>query len=249
MRHDADEFGLRKHLLSQRCSQPLDDASEMLDRHRSGRYDRSSLAPAQVTQRSADASKVTRSRHPDPQRPPCPGQGSCADDKQQSSPERLDERALLPERQRGQSDDAARIGLAWIDVAAGRFEAATVTADDVADHVLRLDPAECLCADRDRHAVEELIRTAGVARVVTNRPDWWFEPDSAGIALTKALGGRRLEGLGFEPDNDAAGIAAAGAVVAYLEENEPAAVGRIDTLAPWRPGLRMEIDEASRRSL
>ena len=100
--------------------------------------------------------------------------------------------ALLPERQRGQSDDAARIGLAWIDVAAGRFEAATVTADDVADHVLRLDPAECLCADRDRHAVEELIRTAGVARVVTTRPDWWFEPDSAGIALAKALGGRRL---------------------------------------------------------
>jgi DNA mismatch repair protein MutS len=157
--------------------------------------------------------------------------------------------ALLPERQRGQSDDAARIGLAWIDVAAGRFEAATVAADDVADHVLRLDPAECLCADRDRHAVEELIRSAGVARVVTTRPDWWFEPDSASIALAKALGGRRLEGLGFEPDTDAAGIAAAGAVVAYLEENEPAAVGRIDTLAPWRPGLRMEIDEASRRSL
>jgi DNA mismatch repair protein MutS len=55
--------------------------------------------------------------------------------------------------------------------------------------------------------------------------------------------------LGFEPADDALGIAAAGSVVAYLEENEPAAVGRIDTLAPWRPGLRLEIDEASRRSL
>jgi DNA mismatch repair protein MutS len=41
----------------------------------------------------------------------------------------------------------------------------------------------------------------------------------------------------------------AGAVVAYLEENEPAAVARSETLAAWRPGHRMEIDEASRRSL
>jgi DNA mismatch repair protein MutS len=37
--------------------------------------------------------------------------------------------------------------------------------------------------------------------------------------------------------------------VAYLEQNEPAAISRIDTLAAWRPGLRLEIDEASRRSL
>jgi DNA mismatch repair protein MutS len=37
--------------------------------------------------------------------------------------------------------------------------------------------------------------------------------------------------------------------VAYLEQNEPAAIARIDTLAAWRPGLRLEIDEASRRSL
>jgi DNA mismatch repair protein MutS len=85
--------------------------------------------------------------------------------------------------------------------------------------------------------------------VVTPRPDWWFEPATVAAALGRALGGRRLEGFGFEPDDDAPGIAAAGGVVAYLEENEPAAVGRIDALAPWRPGLRLEIDEASRRSL
>jgi len=164
--------------------------------------------------------------------------------------------AILPERRRGdQAGDratdqaAARIGLAWIDVAAGRFEAAVIPRDDVADHLLRLDPAECLCAERDRPDVDELVRAAGHGRVVTTRPDWWFEPATVETALGRALGGRRLEGFGFEPDDDALGIAAAGGIVAYLEENEPAAVGRIDTLAPWRAGLRLEIDEASRRSL
>jgi DNA mismatch repair protein MutS len=154
--------------------------------------------------------------------------------------------AILPERR--QVEDGA-VGLAWIDVAAGRFEAAVVAVDDVADQLLRLDPSECLCAERDRPAVEDLVRRAGSGRAVTSRPDWWFETATADAALARALGGRRLEGLGFEPAHDLPGLTAAGGIVAYLEENEPAAVARIDTLSPWRPGLRLEIDEASRRSL
>ena len=163
--------------------------------------------------------------------------------------------AILPERRRGDQaarpadEPAGRVGLAWIDVAAGRFEAAVIPRDDVADQLLRLDPAECLCAQRDRPDVDELLKATGGGRMVTTRPDWWFEPATVEAALGRALGGRRLEGFGFEPADDALGIAAAGGVVAYLEENEPAAVGRIDTLAPWRPGRRLEIDEASRRSL
>ena len=140
-------------------------------------------------------------------------------------------------------------GLAWIDVAAGRFEAAVVARDDVADHLLRLDPSEVLCADRDREAVTAIVRAAGALRPVTARPDWWFDDATAQAAVARALGGQRLEGLGFDLPDDLPGIAAAGAVVAYLEENEPAALQRIETLAAWRPGTRMEIDEASRRSL
>jgi len=163
--------------------------------------------------------------------------------------------AVHPEPRRGgpagghpPEAEGGRVGLAWIDVAGGRFEATVVDRDDLADHLLRLEPAECLCSERARPDVEPLVRSAGGSRVVTSRPDWWFEQDTARAALAKVLGVRRLEGLGFEPD-DASGLAAAGGIVAYLEENEPAAIGRIDTLAPWRPGLRMEIDEATRRSL
>jgi len=154
--------------------------------------------------------------------------------------------AILPAGGRDSAD--APVGLAWIDVAAGRFEAAVVGRDDVADQVLRLDPAECLCSERHRPLVAGLVEPSG-RRLLTPRPDWWFDAATAEAALGRALGGRRLEGLGFELPADAAGIAAAGAVVAYLEQNEPAAIGRIDSLAAWRPGRRLEIDEASRRSL
>jgi DNA mismatch repair protein MutS len=154
--------------------------------------------------------------------------------------------AILPEG--GRDDADAKVGLAWIDVAAGRFEAAVVDRDDVADHVLRLDPSECLCGEKHRELVAELVQPSG-KRLVTTRPDWWFDAATAEAAVGRALGGRRLEGLGFELPADAPGISAAGAVVAYLEQNEPSAILRIDTLAAWRAGRRLEIDEASRRSL
>ena len=56
-------------------------------------------------------------------------------------------------------------------------------------------------------------------------------------------------GLSPYPNTVLDAMAAAGGIVAYLEENEPAAVARIESLAAWRPGHSMEIDEASRRSL
>jgi DNA mismatch repair protein MutS len=157
--------------------------------------------------------------------------------------------ALLPRALAGPDDGSVAVGVAWIDVAAGRFEAAVVDRDDVADHLARLEPAEILCAEKDREAVASLVRAAGRSGALTARPDWWFAPAAADAALGRALGGRRLEGLGFELPADRQALDVAGAVVAYLEENEPTAVARIETLAAWRPGHRMEIDEASRRSL
>jgi len=153
--------------------------------------------------------------------------------------------ALLPRA----AADGVLVGLAWIDVAAGRFECAVVSRDDVADQLLRLDPAEVLCAEKDRDVADELVSSTGCLRAVTARPDWWFDDATATTAVTKALGGRRLEGLGFDLPADLPGLAAAGAIVAYLEENEPSAIARIESLEPWRPGDRMEIDEVSRRSL
>ena len=157
--------------------------------------------------------------------------------------------ALRPRAVVGREGDGVVVGIAWVDVAAGRFEAATVPREDAADHIARLEPAEVVCAERDRDAVGELVRAAGRAAAVTPRPDWWFDPATTTAALGRALAGRRLEGLGFEPRADQLALDAAGAIVAYLEENEPTAVARIETLVAWRPGDRMEIDEASRRSL
>jgi DNA mismatch repair protein MutS len=157
--------------------------------------------------------------------------------------------AVLPEAASAAGNGLPAAGIAWVDVAAGRFESAVVAGDEVSDQILRLDPAEVLCAEKDRETVADLVRRTGTARPVTSRPDWWFAETTALERLQKVLRQTRLEGLGFELPADQPGLSAAGAIVGYLEENEPSAIARIETLAAWRQGDRMEIDEASRRSL
>ena len=148
-----------------------------------------------------------------------------------------------------EADGSVVVGLAWIDVAAGRFTAAVRDREDLADHLLRLDASEIVCSDQDRELVANALAEAGIETAVTARPSWWFDDDTAAAKAAAALGGVRFEGLGFNLPTEALAITAAGGILAYLEENEPAAIGRIKTLAAWRPGLRMEIDEATRRSL
>jgi len=157
--------------------------------------------------------------------------------------------AVMPQARPGDDDGEIVVGLAWIDVAAGRFEATALPRADALEQLARLEPAECLARVQDAEVVGGMLADAGRRCPVTLRPDWWFEPAAADVALARVLRERRVEGLGFDPRADAPALRAAGAVVAYLAENEPAAVGRVETLAAWRPGHRLEIDEATRRSL
>ncbi len=158
--------------------------------------------------------------------------------------------AVLPSPSAGDSSASTRpAGIAWIDVAGGRFQAAVLPPADLVEHLQRLDPAECLCDEQHRELVAGLLREAGLHAAITARPTWWFSTDRGPDELSRKLGGVSLEGLGFETAHDVSALAAAHAVICYLEETEPAAVGRIGQLKPWRSGHAMEIDEATRRTL
>ena len=164
--------------------------------------------------------------------------------------------ALIPELRLQQAsvekalhENQLRVGVAWIDVSVGRFQASVLQLEELKDYLLRVDASEILCGEQDRAFVEKVLAESGIQTVLTARPDWWFESKQAEKKVTAALCSLRLDGLGFNLPEEELAISAAGGILAYLEENEPAVIGRIKTLAAWRPGVRMEIDEATRRSL
>ena len=140
-----------------------------------------------------------------------------------------------PDKELLESD--VTVGIAWIDVSVGRFQAAVRNLEELKDHLLRLDASEILCSERDRSFVEKILSESGIKTVLTVRPEWWFEDKQAEAKVTSAIGSLRFDGLGFNLPEEQLAITAAGGILAYLEENEPAAIGRIKTLAAWRSGI------------
>ena len=140
------------------------------------------------------------------------------------------------------ADDVA--GLAWIDISTGRFWACTVPASRLRDELARIAPAECLLPEE----AEPLPEISGRSMAVTRRPGWMFSTQATTDALTGHFGVTSLEGFGFET-TDGPAIRAAGVILQYLVETQKAGLAHIDRLSPLRAGDRLQIDEATRRSL
>jgi DNA mismatch repair protein MutS len=135
-------------------------------------------------------------------------------------------------------------GLAWIDISTGKFEAAVVSAERIADELARIAPVELLVNE----AAPALEPSLCEGRMVTRRPAWVFGHKASETALTKHFGTQSLEGFGFG-DDDGPALAAAGAILDYLCETQKSSLTHIDSLTPHRAGTRLEIDSATRRSL
>ncbi len=135
-------------------------------------------------------------------------------------------------------------GLAWIDVSTGRFEATVTTADRLGDELARVAPVEILV----REDAGELPAEWCEGRMLTRRPTWAFSREAGDDALTRHFGAHSLEGFGFT-DDDGPAIQAAGAVLDYLNETQKSSLAHIDRLIPYRRETRLEIDQATRRSL
>jgi DNA mismatch repair protein MutS len=140
-------------------------------------------------------------------------------------------------------DPAAPVGLAWAELSTGRFFAAVVPAARLSDELARIQPAECLVNEDS-----DLPPYMPSDTMVTKRAGWTFALDTSLAALAKHFQVATLDGFGFG-DEDSPAIRAAGAVLDYLRETQKTSLDHIDRLTPYRAGERLEIDEATRRSL
>ncbi len=137
-----------------------------------------------------------------------------------------------------------RSGLAWIDLSTGRFEAAVVPHEKLGDELARVAPVEIIVNDTAADLPPEWTE----GRMVTIRPAWAFAQQAATDALAKHFRSQSLDGFGFDHD-DGPALQAAGAVLDYLTETQKSSLAHVDRLLPYRLGTRLDIDEATRRSL
>ena len=140
------------------------------------------------------------------------------------------------------------VGLAWLELSTGRFQASTVSLTELSDELARLSPAECLVAE---DAVEELgvgwlADQLGIS--LACRAPWQFGVETCRRTLLEHFGTRTLEGFDFS-DDDTSAVTAAGALLNYAAENHLSALPHVSKLEPHSGNGFLMIDEATRRSL
>jgi len=157
--------------------------------------------------------------------------------------------ALLEERRdtllASLANKGRNFGLAWLDLAAGRFCVMALSGEDeVAAELERLSPAEILIAD---DAPVPAALQAGSPRPFTPRAPWHFEAASAHRALCEQFGTRDLAGFGCEELPLA--IGAAGALLAYVRDTQKSALPHLRSLATETRDAAVLMDPATRRNL
>ncbi|HHI77215.1 MAG TPA: DNA mismatch repair protein MutS, partial [Gammaproteobacteria bacterium] len=163
------------------------------------------------------------------------------------TPGTVSDEALMEERRDNllAALQAGRDGfaLAWLDLTGGRFRAAEpADATALRNELERLRPAELLLPEG-----LEFDPSGWFEGGITRRPDWHFEPDSAERLLCRQFQVRDLGGFGLQ-DHPLV-VAAAGALLQYLEETQQGALPHITGIRLERPDEALVIDAATRRNL
>jgi len=168
------------------------------------------------------------------------------------TPGTVTDEALLSERRdtlllavsRGGSSAKGRgYGVAWADLAGGRFLVNEVASDDALEAELaRLEPAETLIADEDGWPPFVLARN-GLRR----RAPWLFDADSGRRQLLKFFGLHDLSGFGL--DDKPLAVAAAAALLGYVEETQKQRLPHLTSIALESGDGAIAMNAATRRHL
>jgi DNA mismatch repair protein MutS len=131
------------------------------------------------------------------------------------------------------------LGLAWLNLAAGRFQVSEIEPGALPALLARIRPAEILLP-------EDYAPPPGVFCVHRVAP-WQYDAASAATRLAKQFGSRDLAGYGVADLTQA--IAAAGVLLDYIQTTQRTALPHIVAIHAERDSDYVQLDAATRRNL
>ena len=164
----------------------------------------------------------------------------------------LSEPNLLPSRQNNYlvaiAAGRAQTGLAAVDVSTGEFSVTWFTPDELPialdAELQRLAPVECLLIEgSDQQTYQFPSKTITITRCAP----YFFQYEAAQIRLCKQFGVQTLEAYGCAQAPQA--VAAAGAILAYLEKMNVALLTLLTGLRSYSTSSYMVLDAHTQRNL
>lgn len=166
------------------------------------------------------------------------------------TPGTITEDSLLDARSHNFLLSLARAGkdyaMAWLDISTGEFYATALRPEELPAHIARLHPGEILVSDKwlEEEDLSEGLRDWGKA--LTPLPSVRFDSQNGEKRLKELFSVATLDAFGAF---NRAELAAAGALVDYVELTQKGKFPLIKTPVQMAPGDVMSIDAATRRNL
>ncbi|MFL5636581.1 MAG: DNA mismatch repair protein MutS [Gemmatimonadaceae bacterium] len=140
------------------------------------------------------------------------------------------------------------VGIAAADLSTGELRLTTVQTGDLESALSRFTPREVIVPRGESWAHVLKGPLGEEAPMVTEREAWEFDSDLGRDRLVEHFRVSSLEGFGIGSD-DSVTIGAAGALLRYLNELQPAGMPHLARPRIERPGDVMPLDEMTRRNL
>src|SRR6266581_1905632 len=164
----------------------------------------------------------------------------------------LSEPSLLPTKENNYlaaiATARAQTGLAAVDVSTGEFSVTWFAPDEMPAaleaELQRLAPVECLLVEGSR---TDAFHFPSATMTVTHCPIYFFEEEAARTRLCRHFGVQSLDAYGCAQAPQA--IAAAGAIIAYLEKMNGALLSLLAGLRSYRTTNYMVLDAHTQRNL
>ncbi|RED47725.1 DNA mismatch repair protein MutS [Aestuariispira insulae] len=144
------------------------------------------------------------------------------------------------------AETGAEMGLSWADMSTGNFHVQPVAAENLPAILGRISPAELICPQKLLEKPELYDLFADWQHILTPQPDVRFDSINAESRLKEFYAVASLDAYG---DFNRAELAAAGALLDYVELTQVGQMPRLSTLSHIAEGAIMEIDHATRRNL
>jgi DNA mismatch repair protein MutS len=167
----------------------------------------------------------------------------------------LSEPNLLPVRQNNYlvaiAHGRAQTALAAVDVSTGEFTVTWFASEELPvaldAELQRLHPAECLLVEGASKEAYQTYQFPSKTVTITYCPAYFFQSEAAQARLCRQFGVQSLEAYGCADQPQA--VAAAGAIVVYLEKMNSALLALLTGLTSYRTTNFMVLDAHTQRNL
>jgi len=133
-----------------------------------------------------------------------------------------------------------RVGMAWLNLASGKFVVAETDVQNLAAELERLQPSEILSAE---NVTPPQLKNAALKSL----PEWHFNLETARRALCQQFS--TLDLAGFGCDDYTIGLEAAGALLGYARLTQGQNIAHVRSLQVYAAEEFVRMDAATRRNL